>query len=82
MKALKVYKAATLNRFHKRKVHNTSVVEEPQDDPPEPSVADSDLSDLPESDLDIPRDPILNFVNSQYHSSEDLDQALQACQAY
>ena len=38
--------------------------------------------DLPESDLDIPDDPILDFVNSQYHISEDLDQILQAYQAY
>ena len=30
----------------------------------------------------IPDDPILDFVNSQCHSSEDLDQALQAYQAY
>ena len=37
---------------------------------------------FPESDLDIPDDPILNFLNSQCHSSEDLDQALQAYQAY
>ena len=48
-------------------------MEIPQDDPPEPSVPDSGLSDLPESDLAIPDDPILNFVNSQCHSSEDLD---------
>ena len=54
----------------------------PQDDSPEPSVPDSGLSDLPGSDLDIPEDPILNFVNSQCHSPEDLDQALQALQAY
>ena len=39
-------------------------------------------SDLPESDLGIPDDPILDFVNSQCHSSEDLDQALQVYQAY
>ena len=41
MKALKVYNTEVLNRFHKRKVHNTNVVEEPQDDPPEPSEPDS-----------------------------------------
>ena len=40
------------------------------------------LSDLPESDLDIPDDPILDFVNSQCHASEDLDQVLRAYQAY
>ena len=34
------------------------------------------------SDLDIPDDPILDVVNSQCHSSEDLDQLLQALQAY
>ena len=39
--------------------------------------------DLPElSDLDIPDYPILNFVNSHCHSSEDLDKALQTYQAY
>ena len=34
------------------------------------------------SDLDIPDDSIFDFVNSQCHSSEDLDQDLQAYQAY
>ena len=38
--------------------------------------------DLPESDLDITDDPNLDFGNSYCHSSEDLDQALQAYQAY
>ena len=46
-------------------------MEEPQVDPPEPSEPDSGLSDFPETDLDIPEDPILDFVNSQCHSSED-----------
>ena len=80
MKELNAYKTEPLNRFHKRKVHNTHVVEEPQVDPPEPSEPDSGLSELPESDLDIPEDPILYFANSQCHSSEDLDQDLQAYQ--
>ena len=71
-----------ISRFHKRKVHNTEIVEEHQDDPPGPPVSENDLPDLPESDLNIPDDPILDFVNSQCHSSEDLDQALQAYQAY
>ena len=82
MKAMEAYNTEALYRFHKRKVHNTDVVEEPQDDPPEPSVPDSCLSEFPESDLDIPEDPILDFVNSQWHSSEDFDQDLQAYQAY
>ena len=80
MKALKAYNTETLNRFHKRKVHSTDVVEELQDDPPEPSVPDSGLSELPESDLDIPEDPLLNMVNRQCHNSEDLNQGLQAYQ--
>ena len=76
MKALKA-----INRFHQRKVHNTEIVEPPQNDSPGPPVPENDLPDLPESDLDIPDDPSLDFVNSQCHSSEDLDQALQAYQA-
>ena len=82
MKALKAYNTEALNRFHKRKVNNTDVVEIPQDDPPKLYVPDSGLSELPESDLDIPEDPFLDFVNGQCHTSEELDQALQAYQAY
>ena len=82
LKALKAYNTEVISRFHKRKVHNTEIVEEPQDDPPGPPVSENDLPDLPESDLNIPDDPILDFVNSQCHSSEDLDQALQAYQAF
>ena len=82
MKALKAYNTETINRLHQRKVHNTEIVKTPQDEPPGPPVPENDLPDLPESDLDIPDDPILDFVNIQCHSSEDLDQALQAYHAY
>ena len=78
MKALKAYITEAIKRFHQRKVHNTEIVETPQNDPPEPPVPETEPPDLPESDLDIPDDPILDFGNSQCHSSEDLDQALQA----
>ena len=54
----------------------------PQDDPSESPVPENDLSDFLESDLNIPDDPFLDFVNSQCHSSEDLDQAVQSYQAY
>ena len=82
MKALKAYNTEAINSFHQRKVHNTEIVETPQDDPPGPPVPENGLPDLPESDLDSPDDPTLDFVNSQCHRSEDLDQALQAYQAY
>ena len=82
MKALKAYNTEAINRFHQRKVHNTEIVETPQDEPPGPLVPENDLPDLSESTLDIAYDPILDFVNSQCHSSEDFDQALQAYQAY
>ena len=82
MKALKAYNTEAISRFHQRKVHNTEIVESPQNDPPGPPTPENDLPDLPESDLDIPDDPILDCVSSQCHSSEDLDQALQAYQAY
>ena len=76
MKALTAYDTEAITRFHQRKVHNTEIVETPQEDPPGPTVPENDLPDLPESDLDIPDDPILVSVNSQCHSSDDLDQAL------
>ena len=82
MKALKAYNTKAINIFHQRKVHNTEVVETLLDDPPEPPVPENGPSDLRESDQDIPDDSILNFVNSQCHNSEDLDQALQAYKAY
>ena len=82
MKALKAYNTEAITRFHQRKVHNTEIVETLQDEPPGSPVPENDLPDLPESDLDIPDDPILDFVNSQCHNSGDLDQALQAYQAY
>ena len=82
MKALKPYNTEAITRFHQRKVHNTEIVETPQDDPSGPPVPENDPPDLPESDLDIPDDPILDFMNSQCHSSDNLDQALQAYQAY
>ena len=82
MKALKAYNTEAINRFHQKKVHNTEIVETPQDEPPGPPVPENDLPDLPESDLDIPDDPILDLVNSRCHSSEDLTQALHAYQAY
>ena len=80
MKPLKAYNTETISRFHQRKAHNTDIAETPQNDLPEPSVPENDTADLPESDLDIPDYPILDVVNSQCHSSEDLDQPLQAYQ--
>ena len=38
MKALKAYNTEAINRFHQRKVHNTGIVQTPQDDLPEPPV--------------------------------------------
>ena len=79
MKTLKTYNTEAIKRLHQRKVHNTEIVEHP-------IMTLLGLlylkPDLPESDLDIPDDPILDFVNSQCHSSVDLDQTLQAYQAY
>ena len=73
MKALLAYNTEAINRFHQRKVLNTEIVETPQDESPGPPEPENDLPDLPESDLDIPDDPNLDLVNSQCHSSEDLD---------
>ena len=53
MKAHKACNTEAITRFHQRKVHNTEIVETPQDDPPGPPVPENDPPDLPESDLDI-----------------------------
>ena len=50
MKAFKSYNTEAITRFHQRKVHNTEIVETPQDDPPGPPVPENDPPDLPESD--------------------------------
>ena len=42
MKALKSYNTEAINRFHQRKVHNTEIVETPQNDPPGPPVPEND----------------------------------------
>ena len=82
MKALKAYNTEAINRFHQRKVDNTEIVETPQNDPCGPPVPENDHPDLPESDLDNPDYPSLDIVNSQCHSSDNLDQALQAYLLY
>ena len=56
MKALKSYNTEAITRFHQRKVHNTEIVETPQNDPPGPPVPETDPPDLPESAVDIPDD--------------------------
>ena len=38
MKALKAYNTEAISRFHQRKIHNTEIVETPQNDLLEPSV--------------------------------------------
>ena len=42
MKALKAYNTEAINRFHQTKVHNTEIVETPQNDLPEPLVPEND----------------------------------------
>ena len=43
------YNTEAINRFHQRKVHNTEIVETPQNAPPVPPVPEHDLPDLPET---------------------------------
>ena len=46
MKVLKAYNTEAISRFHQRKVHNTEIVESPQNDLPEPPVPENDPPDL------------------------------------
>ena len=47
MKAVKAYNTEATTRFHQRKIHNTEIVDTPQDDPPRPPVPENDPPDLP-----------------------------------
>ena len=47
MKALKAYNTYAISRYPQRKVHNSEIVETPQDDPLGPPVPENDLPDLP-----------------------------------
>ena len=67
MKALKAYCTEAINRFPRGRSTALKLWNATQDDPPEPPVPGN--SPLPESDLDIPDDSILNFVNSQCHKA-------------
>ena len=82
MKVLKAYNTEAIIRFHKRKVHNTEVVESLRITLLSPLYLILVFSDHPECDLAIPDVPIHDLMNSQFHSSEDLDHALLAYQAY
>ena len=50
MKALQAYNSEAITRFHQRKVHNTEIVETPQDGPPGPPLPENVLPDLPKRD--------------------------------
>ena len=54
MKALKAYNTEAITRFHQRKVHNTEIVETPQDDLPGSPVPENDPPDLILTSLMIP----------------------------
>ena len=62
MEALKAYNTETINRLHKRKFQNTDIVDKPQADQPELLDPESGSSDLPEPDLVISEDCVLDFV--------------------
>ena len=63
MKALKAYNTEAINRFHQRMVHNTEIVETPQNDLPEPPVPENDPPDLPESDQDMKNSGLILVVS-------------------
>ena len=45
MKALKAYNTEVINRFHQRNIHNTEIVDTPQNDLPEHPVPETDPPD-------------------------------------
>ena len=82
IEALNAYKTVATYRFHKRKVHDTDIVDKPQTVEPEPSESGSGPSDLPQPYLDFPEYHILRYIKRHCNSTEVLALALQAYQTY
>ena len=58
------------------KIHNNSTLLNQDDQSPDYQESH------PDQDLEPPMDDLLDFINSQHHSDDQLDQVLQTCQTY
>ena len=77
--ALKKYNSEAINKMAKKRgIHVTNVTDH------ELSIAETNISEEqanPHQDDDVPEDeadPILDYINSQHHQEDDMNQALQA----
>ena len=77
--ALNKYKTEAINKFAKKRgIHVTDIADDelsPSDDTPHEDQPDpQQFVDAPEDETD----PILDYINSQHHQEEDMNNALQA----
>ena len=76
--ALKKYNTEPINKFAKKRgIHVTDIADcesSPSDDTPLEDQPDQQFEDAPEDETD----PILDYINSQHHQEEDMNNALQA----
>ena len=87
---LQKYNVEAIQKFKStRNLHETSFVpdlHENTQDNSTPSNEDDEFQDCqefhPDQDLEIPTDDLLDFINSQHHSDDQLDQVLKTYHAY
>ena len=77
--ALKKYNTEAINKFAKKRgIHVTDIADQAplpsEDTTPEEQPDPNQFDDAPE----IESDPILDYINSQHHQEEDMNNALQA----
>ena len=75
--ALKKYNTEAINKFAKKRgIHVTDIADQApsEDTTPEEQHDPHQFDDAPE----IESDPILDYINSQHHQEEDMNNALQA----
>ena len=80
--ALKKYNTEAINKFAKKRgAHVTDMIDH-ESPPPEDTTHEAEAQSVPHQFDDAPEskdDPFLDYINSQYHQDEDMNNA---CQAY
>ena len=87
--ALQKYNVEAIEKIKSRTGHETNFVSDIHDDSQDmiassnKEIEDKDTQpNHPVQDLETPRDDLLDFINSQHHTENQLDQVLQTYQAY
>ena len=79
--ALRKHNTEAINRFAKKRGFHVTEMIDHESHPPEDTTHDAEAQSIPHQFDNAPEsedDPILDYINSQYHQDEDMSNALQA----